>query len=249
MRRRRAHRVDVGDLAFRLTADAWAPDPTLPTVVLVHGIGVSRRYFARLHGVLAARARVVSVDLPGFGGMPKPGRDVDVPTMAGALGEALDSLGTGPVVLVGHSMGAQWVVELALQRPELVSLVVAIGPVADHRHRTPTAQARALLVDGLREPPSGNAVILSDYVRAGPAWYLVQLRHMIGYPLERAVERLEVPLLVIRGERDPIAGLRWSRELRDRAPRARLVHVPGHPHAVQHTAPRAVASAILAHTA
>ncbi|ERG65423.1 hypothetical protein L332_13360 [Agrococcus pavilionensis RW1] len=249
MRRRRAHRVDVGDLAFRLTADAWAPDRTLPTVVLVHGIGVSRRYFARLHGVLAARARVVSVDLPGFGGMPKPDRDVDVPTMAGALGEALDSLGTGPIVLVGHSMGAQWVVELALQRPELVSLVVAIGPVADHRHRTPTAQARALLVDGLREPPSGNAVILSDYVRAGPAWYLVQLRHMIGYPLERAVERLEVPLLVVRGERDPIAGLRWSRELRDRAPRARLVHVPGHPHAVQHTAPRAVASAILAHTA
>ncbi|MBO1768668.1 alpha/beta fold hydrolase [Agrococcus sp. TF02-05] len=249
MRRRRAHRVDVGDLAFRLTADAWAPDRTLPTVVLVHGIGVSRRYFARLHGVLAARARVVSVDLPGFGGMPKPDRDVDVPTMARALGEALDSLGTGPIVLVGHSMGAQWVVELALQRPELVSLVVAIGPVADHRHRTPTAQARALLVDGLREPPSGNAVILSDYVRAGPAWYLVQLRHMIGYPLERAVERLEVPLLVVRGERDPIAGLRWSRELRDRAPRARLVHVPGHPHAVQHTAPRAVASAILAHTA
>lgn len=249
MRRRRAHRVDIGDLAYRLTADASAPDPTLPTVVLVHGIGVSRRYFARLHGVLAARARVVSVDLPGFGGLPKPGRDVDVETMARGLGEALDTLGAGPVVLVGHSMGAQWVVELALQRPELVSLVVTIGPVTDHRHRSPTAQARALLVDSLREPPSGNAVILSDYLRAGPAWYLVQLRHMIAYPLERAVERLSMPLLVVRGERDPIAGLRWSRELRDRAPRARLVHVPGHPHAVQHTAPRAVASAILAHTA
>ncbi|WP_026373717.1 alpha/beta fold hydrolase [Agrococcus lahaulensis] len=249
MRRRRAHRVDIGDLAFRLTADASAPDPTHPTVVLVHGIGVSRRYFARLHGVLATQARVISVDLPGFGGLPKPGRDVDVEAMARGLGEALDSIGAGPVVLVGHSMGAQWVVELALQRPELVSLVVTIGPVTDHRHRSPAAQALALLVDGLREPPSGNAIILSDYVRAGPAWYLVQLRHMLGYPLERAVERLRVPLLVVRGERDPIAGLRWSRELRDRAPRARLVHVPGHPHAVQHTAPRAVASAILAHTA
>ncbi|MCR8671952.1 alpha/beta fold hydrolase, partial [Agrococcus sp. HG114] len=242
--RRRRRRVDAHGLAFAITADAPADAPGTPTVVLVHGIGVSRRYFARLHGVLAARARVISVDLPGFGGLPKPARDVDVAAMAAALGAVLERCETGPVVLVGHSMGAQWAVELALQRPELVSSVVAIGPVADERHRTALAQLRALAVDSLRELPSANAVIASDYVRCGPVWYLVQLRHMLDYALERRVAALEVPLLVLRGERDSIAGMRWCRELRDRAPRARLVHVPGHPHAVQHSAPRAVADAI-----
>lgn len=245
--RRRRRRVDVDGLAFAVTADAPHGAGGGPTVVLVHGIGVSARYFARLHRVLAARARVVSVDLPGFGGLPKPEHDVDIHGMAAGLAVVLERSTTGPIVLVGHSMGAQWAVEVALERPELVERVVVIGPVADARHRTAFAQLRALAIDSLRELPSANLIIASDYVRCGPAWYLTQLRHMLDYPLERRVGALAVPLLVLRGGRDSIAGVRWCRELRDRAPRARLVHVPGHPHAVQHSSPRAVADAILGH--
>lgn len=246
-RRRLVRRIDIGDLAFRVEADAAPGGPGRPAMVLVHGIGMSSRYLARLHDALRPHADVHSVDLPGFGGLPKPQRAVDVETMAGALGEVVASLGIGPAVLVGHSMGTQWVVETALQRPELVARVVAIGPVADAEHRSASAQLRALAVDTLRETLSTNWIVGTDYLRCGLRWYVAQLGPMLSYPMERKVAALRVPLLVIRGGLDPIAGLRWCRQLRDCAPTAALVQIPGRPHNAQRSAPRAVAAAILAH--
>ena len=215
--------------------------------MLVHGIGVSHRYLSRLHDELARSRSVYSIDLPGFGGLPKPGLDLDVPAMAAGLATVIESLGVGPVVLVGHSMGSQWVVELGAQRPELVAHVVAMGPVADTRHRTVLAQSVALAVDTLGETPEINALVFTDYLRCGPFWYLTQLRHMLGYRLEDRVSSLQSPLLVIRGGRDPIAGLEWCRLLRDRAARGALALIPGQRHVAQQSAPRAVAAAILAH--
>jgi pimeloyl-ACP methyl ester carboxylesterase len=129
-------RVDLDGAVFRvLTSESTAADPGTP-FVLIHGIGMSHRYLTKLHARLAVEADVHSVDLPGFGGLPKPGRDLDIPAMAELLGEVLDGIDSGPVVLVGHSMGAQWTVELAAQRPDLVRGVVAMGPVADEKHRS-----------------------------------------------------------------------------------------------------------------
>ena len=169
--------------------------------------------------------------------------------MAGALGEALERLGITRAVLIGHSMGTQWVVELARQRPELAASVVVIGPVVDDRFRSVLAQSVALGRDTLGEPPLTNVIVFTDYLRAGPIWYTRQLRHMIAYRLEERVGDLAVPLLVIRGGKDPIVGVTWARRVRDSARAGSLVSVPGHHHVVQYTAPRAVASAITAFVA
>lgn len=236
-------RADQGRLAFRVHANP-AQATNRPPVVLVHGIGMSHRYFSRLQDVLGEGHAVFSVDLPGFGGLPKPGTDVDIPTMAAALAGVVAGLGVGPCVLVGHSMGAQWVVELAAQRPDLVSHAVVIGPVSDSEHRSVAAQSLALGLDCLGEPPLANAIVFTDYVRCGIPWYLTQVRHMIAYPIEERVADLRVPLLVLRGERDPIAGMRWCRMLRDRAGEGDLAVIPGSRHVAQFSRPRAVADAI-----
>ncbi|TDN90717.1 alpha/beta hydrolase [Microbacterium sp. BK668] len=237
-------RLAVGPLVFGVVESPGPEGSSRPPVVLVHGIGMSHRYLSKLHALLAAEGRVFSIDLPGFGGLPKPPHDVDVPAMASGLADVVASLDAGPVVLIGQSMGCQWVVELAVQRPDLVAQVVTIGPVVDAGHRSVLAQTAALAVDSLREPPNVNALVLTDYIRCGIPWYLTQLRHMVGYPIEERVAVLPVPLLIVRGGRDPIAGEEWCRELRDRAGSARLVVIPGHPHNVQQSAPRATFSAL-----
>ena len=245
---RPAHwRIYAGSLAFRVLASSRERLGDRPAIVLVHGIGVSHRYFSRLHDLLARDRAVYSIDLPGFGGLPKPGQDVDVPAMADGLVSVIESLGAGPVVLVGHSMGSQWVVEVAVQRPDLVTDTVIMGPVTDADHRSIAAQTAALAIDTLGETPLINAIVFSDYIRCGIPWYLTQLRHMLTYPIEERVSLLSSPLLVIRGSRDPVAGVDWCRSLRDRAPSGELVLIPGQNHVVQHSAPRAVASAITAH--
>jgi len=239
-------RVDVGDLAFRILSSAGPSDSRRAPVVLVHGIGVSHRYFERLHAALAEHGAVHSVDLPGFAGLPKPAGDVDVARMGAALAHVVESSVGGPVVLLGHSMGAQWVVEAALARPDLVDHVVAVGPVADAAQRTPFAQTAALAMDTLRESPGINVVVFTDYLRCGVPWYLAQLRHMLAYPIEQRVGLLPMPLLVVRGGRAPIAGLDWSRRLRDAAATGRLIQIPRHPHIVQHRGADALTSALLA---
>ncbi|GAA1846093.1 alpha/beta fold hydrolase [Agromyces salentinus] len=237
-------------LRFRVLASTAAQaSQSSRAYVLIHGVGMSHRYFSRLHEELAGTDDVYSVDLPGFGGLPKPGTDLDVPAMAAALGGVLDTtvaLTADEIILVGHSMGAQWAVELAAERPDLVHGVVIVGPVADERHRSLRAQSVALAVDTLGEPPSVNATVLSDYLRCGPRWYLRQAAHMLAYRLEDRVRDLRMPLLVVRGGDDPIAGAVWCRRLRDRAPRGSPVVVPQRNHVVQQTAPRAVADALRA---
>ncbi len=216
-----------------------------PAYVLVHGIGMSHRYLTRLHAELAgAGAEVHAVDLPGFGDVPAPDTDLDIPAMADALAEALEAAAIPPAVIVGQSMGTQWATELTVRHPARARAVVLIGPVADERHRTVLRQCIALAVDTLREPPGANLLVLADYLRCGVTWYLAQLRHMLAYPLEERVARLTVPVVVVRGGRDPIAGAAWARRLAAAAERGASASVPGHAHNVQHSAPRAAAGAL-----
>ena len=94
-------------------------------LLLVHGWGGDARAWNGLH---FARRRVVTVDLRGHGRSPVLPTGYRPADYAGDLASLVERLGLGPVVAIGHSMGGQIVAELALERPDLVSAVVAIDP-------------------------------------------------------------------------------------------------------------------------
>lgn len=235
--------VRVDGLCGRVYASAHsAPEPVF---VLLHGIGMSHRYLARLQRELAKVGAVYSFDLPGFGATPKPPGAVSVRSYARFVEHLLDRRGIGSCVLVGHSMGVQFAIELATQRPDLVSHLVLIGPVVDRAHRTVGAQALALGLDCLLEPLSVNAIVLTDYLRCGPRWYLKELPEMMSYPTEDRIAGVQAPVLVVRGGNDPAAGEAWCRYLVERARAARLLQVPGRAHVVQHSASALVAGSVV----
>jgi pimeloyl-ACP methyl ester carboxylesterase len=215
------------------------------TYVLLHGIGVSHRYLARLHQELSLTADVYSFDLPGFGDAPKPRRQVPVGEYSAFVCAALSGAGVTSSVLIGHSMGTQFAVELALQEPELVAGVVLMGPVVDPLRKSVARQGLALTRDALfSETLSANVMVFSDYFRAGPRWYLTELPVMMEYPLEARIKGLSQPALVMRGGKDPIARREWCERLAALAPQGSMVEVPGVGHVLQHTAPQATAAAI-----
>ena len=220
---------------------------TGPVFVLLHGIGMSHRYYRRLQTLLAGHGDTHSIDLPGFGAAAKPDRQMPVAEYASVIASTLETLGSGPVVIVGHSMGAQFATELAVQRPELVSHVVLIGPVVDSARRSVLRQSLALGLDSLRESPSGNAIVFTDYVRCGLRWYLTELPVMMSYDLEARLAKVVHPVLVVRGSRDPVAARSWCLRLTTVAPNARFLEVPGKPHIVQHGASAPLAAGILSH--
>ncbi|MEU2280659.1 alpha/beta hydrolase [Streptomyces sp. NPDC013178] len=99
-----------------------------PALLLVHGWGGDGREWSPHAEALAGRFRVVVPDLRGHGRSPVPDEGNTPVEMADDLAALVDSLGAGPVVAVGHSMGGQVVNLLAVRHPTRVRSVVALDP-------------------------------------------------------------------------------------------------------------------------
>ncbi|WP_153001760.1 alpha/beta fold hydrolase [Curtobacterium oceanosedimentum] len=241
----RVESFEVGGLPVRLRTLAPAGrlhDTLTPTVVLVHGIGMSYRSFERTQRHIARTYRTVAVDLPGFGGLPPAGRALDLQELGELVVAAVRSRGAGDLVLVGQSMGTQVVTEAARRHPDAVTAVVLIGPVVDPARRTLLQQATDLGRDSLVEDPRMNLVVLTDYLRS-LRQYVRQLRPMLRYRLEDTVPGLVQPVLVVRGDQDPIGRRDWAAALATAARRGALVELPGGHH-VQDRQPGAFAALV-----
>lgn len=96
-------------------------------VVLLHAFPLSRAMWQPQRGMLADLCRLITPDLPGFGGSPLLGDTPSVDGMADAVAETLDSLGiTGPIVLGGLSMGGYVAFAFARKYPDrLAGLILA----------------------------------------------------------------------------------------------------------------------------
>lgn len=194
-----------------------------PEVVLVHGLVVSSRYMVPTAARLAPDCRVYAPDLPGFGRSAAPPHALDIPGLADALAGWMRALGLGRVALVGNSLGCQVIVELALRYPEHVERLVLTGPTMDRRGRTVLEQARRLLLDVPRERLSLLAPWMRDYFSAGARRTLRTFWYGLTDPVEAKLPRVQVPALVVRGERDPIVPQAWAEEVARLLPMGRLV--------------------------
>ena len=238
--------VESGGLQGRLYASTLpAERGPRPSYVLLHGIGVSHRYLARLHLELAGAADVYSFDLPGFGGTPRPARQLQVADYAAFVASVLARSAVRNAVVVGHSMGTQFAVDLALKEPGQVAGAVLMGPVVEPGRKTVHQQGTALSRDAMfSESLSANAIVFSDYLRTGLRWYLTELPVMLAYQLESKLAGVTQPVLVLRGARDPVARRSWCERLSSVAPHGTLAEIPGQGHVLQHTAPESAARTI-----
>lgn len=106
-----------------------------PPIVLCHGITATRH--SVIHGsrrLERAGHTVISYDARGHGESdPAPaGAGYGYPELKGDLAAVIDGqAGGGPVLLVGHSMGAHTAVGFALEDPARLAGLVAIGPAYD----------------------------------------------------------------------------------------------------------------------
>ena len=222
-----------------------AGDAGRPDVVLVHGIGVSGRYFRPLVDALGQRVRAVVPDLPGFGASPRPPAPLTIAEHAEVVHALAAELGMVRPVLLGHSMGAQVVTEAAARHPGDVGGVVLVGPVVDPRAPTALGQGLRLLRDAAHEPPRWSAVQVREYLRCGPRWYLATLPHMLAYPEADRLAEVDAPVLLVRGARDPVAPAPWLADLADAAPTSAALPAPRGGHLAHVNGARDLADAVV----
>jgi len=122
----RLHVLDIGPFA-----GPTAGEEALP-IVLVHGAsGNLEDMRLALGDRLAASRRVVLVDRPGHGWSDRPGGagDASPARQAALIAQALDRIGIGRFVLLGHSLGGAVATAFALAYPERTAGLVLLAPV------------------------------------------------------------------------------------------------------------------------
>ena len=231
--------LDVDALRFHYRI---AGDESAAPIVLVHGIGVSSRYFEPVGRELASRFRVVAPDLPGFG---RSGRPPDVPGIRGLgdwLARFLDAAGIDRPNALANSMGCQIVLDLAAREPERFDRLVLVGPTVDAAARSFLNMTARLALDATRESPRLLAVIARDYLTFGPRRIVATGRDALCDRPEETARRVVAPTLVLRGERDALLTRKWAELLAHRLRQGRFEPIAGHAHAVHYSAPELVAA-------
>jgi len=108
-----------------------------PPVVFVHGLGGSwQNWLENLPATAEAGYRAIAVDLPGFGASEMPREKSSISGYGRWVDSLCDALGTGPVALVGNSMGGFIGCEVAIKFPprvERLVLVSAAGITIEHQ--------------------------------------------------------------------------------------------------------------------
>lgn len=100
------------------------PEPA----VFVHGLGGASTNFTDLMHLLSDLVSGWALDLPGFGRSGPNTAGYTIATHANVVVAFLESLGAGPVHLIGNSMGGAVAVRVAHQRPDLVRSLTLLAP-------------------------------------------------------------------------------------------------------------------------
>jgi magnesium chelatase accessory protein len=245
-----------------------------PPLLLVHGTAASTHSWAGLAPLLARRFAVIAPDLPGHGFTEAPGpAGLSLPGMSASLAALLDALGIRPQWTVGHSAGAAILLRMcldgALAPRVVVGLNAALLPLRGLRNPAFAPLSRWLtsgsfLARLIARRAAHPGVVEQLMARTGsrlPAQDLEFYRRLarsprhVGAafsmmamwdlrPLERALPRLGVPLVLLAGTEDGMIRPQESRRVADAVPGAEVRMMPGLGHLAHEEEPAVVAGLV-----
>ena len=258
------HLVVDGAAAFVYTG-ARDFDPDRDSVVFIHGAAMDHtvwvlpaRYFAR-HD-----RNVLAVDLPGHGRSAGPALP-SIGDMADWVVRVLDAAGVERAAVVGHSMGSLVAFDIARRHRARVSSLTLVGsavPMAVSDALLGAARAdshdavdmltwwgysRAAWLGGNATPGmwmTGGTMRLLE--RAAPGVLHNDLAACNGYRIDAGTEGpIDVPALLILGERDMMTPPRNSTLLTTILTRARTCVLPGSGHSLMMERPEELLDALV----
>ncbi len=230
----------------------------LETVVLVMGTGSPGRVwnFHQVPALISAGYRVVTLTNRGIAPSAEDASDFTIEDMAADVVALIKHLDFGPVALIGTSLGARIVTEVALAHPELVTYVVAMaaharldpvqramvhGEIAMAKQAEPAPIAYRAAVDALQylSPATrANERTAQDWLDmlslndAGiSAGHAAQLQVSADLKDRRsAYQQITVPFLALAFADDIAIAPNLTREVADAIPNAVFADVPNAGH-------------------
>lgn len=232
-----------GKIFFRTNENLSVSHPEL-SLVLIHGMIVSGNYMMPIAKSLAHDYRIYVPDFPGYGRSEKQTTILGIPELADALAAFMDGCGLRQATLIANSFGCQVAAEFAVRYPGRVDRMVLQGPTVDPTARNVFRQALRLKLNSWREKKSVGMISAHDYKKAGLKRILKTISITLQDRLEEKLPRIETPVLIVRGDLDPVVPQWWAEEVTRTLPHSRIVVIPGAAHSLNYSEPDKFAEVI-----
>ena len=262
------HRSKIEISDSQMMSWQGGPQDAKETVVMIHGYSSEKTVWMRFASHFTDKYQVLILDLPGHGETAfDPALKDDTVSQAQRVVEAMDALGIKRAHIVGNSMGGFIAAQLALHHANRVQsavLVDAAGVVAPQE-----SDMAKMLATGrnpfeihnrdeflefysmtMAQPPWLPRMILDfmadDYiVRRESLTRIFQDFHSTGL-LDQHLSDINVPILILWGERDRLLHISSAAIWRSGIPNAELITYPELGHMPMLEAPRKSAEDVLA---
>lgn len=258
----RSRWIDVGGVSLHVYDGKGGG--TLPTVVLVHGLGAAGSSFGRLVARIRPHVRrVVVPELPGHGFSHHPtGRRASPDVMLDLLATGLDKVIDEPSFVYGNSLGGALAMQYGLLRPERVKALMLVSPagarvsedelknvVAAFDIRT-RGEARQLLRRIYHRPPWFVALFaheFPDLMRRPAVRDILETATLDHAPTPDELATLAMPILLLWGRSERLLPASALAYFKEHLPKHAVVEEPHElGHAPQLEAPERVGDRVLA---
>jgi len=239
---------------------------SVPVVFLQGIIGAARLWDPQLASFRAAGYEPVALDLPGYGVRP-PVDHMTFDMLSEDVERAVAVHRLDRPVIVGHSFGGMIAQTCLRRRPHGYRAAVLSGtspafgnPSGDFQKkfvadRLSPLDAGKMMADiapgtvdqllGAQADAKSRALFVATMGAVSPRTYRAAVQCLVGFDERANLERIQVPVLCIVGERDRNAPASMMERMAGKIPAAKYVCLPGLGHMPNLEAPDAYNAAIL----
>jgi pimeloyl-ACP methyl ester carboxylesterase len=219
------------------------------TVLFIHGAGGGQYSWSYQKGFFEKEFNPIIIELPGHGESEGEGEQ-EIVGYAEHVEAFLKALGLHNAFLVGHSMGGAIVQTLALSHPEMIKGIVLVGTGA-------RLKVLPMILNGIKDDFEETVRKINQFTysrKVSPALIEQGIVEMLRcrpevlygdflacdrFDLMDGIEKIVLPTLIVCGEDDQLAPVKYSQFLHDRIKASKMEILPEAGHKVMMEVPQA----------
>jgi len=176
-------------------------------LIFLHGWFGSWRYWVPTMEIMSEYGRTYALDLWGYGDSDTANGEYSIARYVKLLDAFIGQMGLTLMTLVGHALGAAVAMRYTAEKPECVERLVTVStPLTDNAINPRLLGSGSSIVDRVRgwKPSDGHIEVEQAMDKMAQGVMEASVRSTMNIDLQRDVSQIQIPLLLIHGEKDAV---------------------------------------------